>query len=679
MYIREIRIRQFRNLANVHLGPFAPPTPKSDIIVLAGANGSGKSSVLELISYALSNAFGAAWQLRRTFPTHSFEVAIGITADELALVNRYLAEKNPRYGDEPLEYLREHKYYFRTFNAAVTDSKRAQLDNVCHNIVSSSLRQHYRRALGFFLKSDRFYPPDGFQWQHRLFQHEEMSQLDYIWRMAYTTSDVKYKYMFDFLIQQRFHYLQRLGEYTDALEKGTLSPHEPRPQDPFAPYDALLRRIFPKYAFGEKRETIPSNLYIRLPSGEVVPFTDLSSGEKEVFFLLSFFIRHSVSNAVVAIDEPELHLHPELARKLVRTMLDVQPGNQVWLATHHGEIIDEAGRDKTFYMCRTEDDRSEVISGTDEPAAALQLRTLFGVSGFIGVARNMVFLEGEKSSADRKAFGWLFAEHKESVKLIPAGGVDNQVRINDAVLSILEATLGVCQFYLIRDRDYLTTQMVQTYSAHPSGRLYVLKRNQIENYLLDSTVMATVLSENFHVSKTREQIEQDCETICRALSGEVLRDMVTFRLNLIFRPQDFSLGRVLEKQQIIDKSGAWNTERLEGFSRQLKAAVATVDADLRSHISEQALQSLIDDCKAEIHEALMSGQWRKLFPGKRIIEELARRYELKNHIAFQNDIIKAMASNKDFIPDELSRLMQIVSTGRTFTDTSEPASVVSAG
>jgi predicted ATPase len=63
-----------------------------------------------------------------------------------------------------------------------------------------------------------------------------------------------------------------------------------------------------------------------------------------VFFLLSFFIRHRVEHSVITIDEPELHLHPELARRLVRLMLSVKPGNQIWLATHNGEIIDEAGR-----------------------------------------------------------------------------------------------------------------------------------------------------------------------------------------------------------------------------------------------------------------------------------------------------------------------------------------------
>jgi len=55
-----------------------------------------------------------------------------------------------------------------------------------------------------------------------------------------------------------------------------------------------------------------------------------------------------VSNAVIVIDEPELHLHPELARLLIRTMQSIKPGNQIWLATHNTEIIDE--RDETEFF-----------------------------------------------------------------------------------------------------------------------------------------------------------------------------------------------------------------------------------------------------------------------------------------------------------------------------------------
>jgi energy-coupling factor transporter ATP-binding protein EcfA2 len=469
--------------------------------------------------------------------------------------------------------------------------------------------------------------------------------------------------MYDFLIQQRYHYLNQLGEYYDLRDKGRLLQEAQRPEDPLKSYDALLTRLFPEYSFGEKSEIPPSNIYVRLPEDKLVAFTDLSSGEKEVFFLLSFFIRHSVSNAVIAIDEPELHLHPELTRKLIRVMLEVQPGNQIWLATHNAEIIDEAGRDKTIYISRGDNTSSEVILGTDETAAALHLRSLFGVSGYIGIAKSMVFLEGEMASTDRKAFGWLFSEHMGAVKLIPTGGVDNLGRINAAVLSILDATIGYCRFYLIRDRDYLTPSMISTYKKHTSGRLYVLKRNQIENYLLDETVIATVLREVFQVEKTPEQVRQDLVETCRIISGEVLREMVSFRMNLLFRPQDFGLGKLLEKQAVLDHENEWLPEQVEAFATHLRKSVQAVEEQIKELSTDEAVRRLLDECKTDIKTSLTSDTWQDFFPGKRLLEELSKRYGLKNHIAFQNTLIKELATNPVRIPAELSELMESIAAG----------------
>ena len=90
MYIQEIHIKTFRHLENVHLGPFMLPPNGSDLIVLAGPNGGGKSSILELLGFALSNSWSLAWQLHRSFPANAFEVALAVTPEERALIKEYI-------------------------------------------------------------------------------------------------------------------------------------------------------------------------------------------------------------------------------------------------------------------------------------------------------------------------------------------------------------------------------------------------------------------------------------------------------------------------------------------------------------------------------------------------------------------------------------------------------------
>ena len=477
--------------------------------------------------------------------------------------------------------------------------------------------------------------------------------------------------MFEFLVQQRYHYYRHLGAYHHKRDVAKLGVGTP-PSDPLLPYDELLRRLFPGYRFADANEEIPSNLFIQIPSGETVPFQDLSSGEKEVFFILSFFLRHDVSNAVIVIDEPELHLHPELARLLVKTMQSIKAGNQVWLATHNPEIIDEAGRDRVIYIARDPQTfKSTVIKGTDEAEAIRIMRDMFGFSGYIGIAKRMVFLEGENSSADRRMFSNIFPEYGSSLKFIPANSSENQSRINAAIMSILESDLGWAQFYLLRDRDYLPTEFITKYNEHSSGKVYVLNRHEIENYLLHDDLMARVQRDIFGKPTSEDKVRARLKIIAQRISGEVLREMISFRLNLIYRPEDFSLGKLLQGESIIDSSGNFDTAKLDILKTRISKRVAQVNSTLASLTSSTSLETLIASNQEEVRKAIYDegDGWRVLFPGKRMLVEYAKSEALGNPLIFQNSLIKEMAS-LNLVPEELRLVIRQISNGESLSSLS---------
>lgn len=670
MYIREIRIAKFRHLEDVQLGPLTQPPDHSDLVVLAGPNAGGKSSVLELLGFALSNTWSLSWSLSRSFPSYSFEAAIALAPGERELVREYLQSSETKYADDVVRYLEETGVYYRAYNYAEGEYQRnASLHNQIHNLVTSALRNHYKRSLGFFLKSDRSYPAQSFR-RERLFDYRQIMTLDYIWSMAFNTSDVQYRDMFEFLVQQRFHYFRRLGAYHHRLQtKG--GDAGTAPSDPLSPYAELLEKLFPGYRFVETDEEAPTNLFVQLPFGEVVPFSDLSSGEKEVFFVLSFFLRHDVTNAVIVIDEPELHLHPQFARLLVRTMQSIRPGNQLWFATHNTEIIDEAGRDRVVYLARdTQTGKSIVTLGKDEEAALRQLKDLFGYSGYIGIAKSIVFLEGLDSSSDRKVFSSLFPEYGSKVKFVPCRSTDFLARINAAVLSILESNLGWMQFYLIRDRDFLTPEAIQKYRERFSGRMLVLSRYHIENYLLDEELIAKVQTEIFGRPTDPARVKEKLKSIARKIAGEVLRDMVTFRLNLIYRPEDFSLGRLLEGQPVLDAAGEWVTELIERLKAEVSSKTSDIRENLQTRTNPDALTALISECQQEVEQAMGDGDgWVSLFPGRRLLEEYVRAEGLgiNQAVVLQNSLIKELSTTPDKVPLELRQVIQTIDAGEKFT------------
>ncbi len=470
------------------------------------------------------------------------------------------------------------------------------------------------------------------------------------------------------MVQQRYHYFRSLGEYHHRLSRGS-SELGNEPIDPLVVYDNLLQQLFPGYSFTEKDEDTPSNLFVKLISGEVVPFGDLSSGEKEVFFILSFFLRHDVNNAIIVIDEPELHLHPDFARLLTRTMQSIKSGNQIWLATHNTEIIDEAGRDRVIYLARdTQTHKCIVTLGTDETEAMRQLKNLFGYSGYIGIAKNIVFLEGINSSSDRKMFTTLFPDVASKIKFVPCQSSENLVRINAAVLSILEANLGSIQFYLIRDRDYLTQEIIRKYAEHHSGRMYVLNRHEIENYLLDEEIIAKVQAGIFGQPVKSETVVEKLRSIAHGLSGEVLREMVSFRLNLIYKPQDFSLGAIMEKQTIVDSGGKIDSTKIDILKNKIFARLKQINDELFAEAKPESIDVLITNSLNEVRQAINdnSDSWKSLFPGKRLLEVYAKNEGLGEPLVLQNSLIKELSTNPEKIPSELRNVIRIIANGGTF-------------
>lgn len=703
MYINKIVIKKFRHLENEELGPFNFNKKASDLIAFAGPNGSGKSSVLELIGYSLSSSYSLNWQLSRTFSGFSFEVGLGLSQEEKVIVINSLkkdlapaeiqvtqqieaidskSELNPEQKIEQkkilqeqhirrnkhmydiLEYLKTNNVYYRAFEYQEGEyGKNQTLHNQIHLNVTRELKDHLKRSLGFFLRADRNYPQKGFDRQ-KIFSFENIKRKEYLWTMAFNTSEIQYQDMYEFLVQQRYHYLRELGNYHNQKNKGITEGEEPT--DPIIPYEELLNKLFPFYKFADKDESIPSNLFIEIPSGEIITFNDLSSGEKEVFFILSFFIRHNVENAIIVIDEPELHLHPELSRLLIRNMKAIRNGNQIWVATHNSEIIDEAGRDKVIYVARDLKTRkAKFIAGAEEQEALAQLKNLFGFSGYVGVAKNLVFMEGDNSSQDRKFYSALLPHENSNFKLIPANSSDNLNRINGAIMSIIESNIGWMSFYLIRDRDYLTDDMVEKYNSHSSGKIFVLKKHELENYLIDFEIFSFVLNDIFNIEKKPNELKDIFFKTAVKISSNVVRDMISFRLNLIVKPQDFSIGKVLNNQPYFNCNLSSSIDANENASNVIKQkfceASTKIHESLSASLSEEKITKEIEYCEKQVREALEGEGWLDLFPGKELIELVGKELGITNTISLQNSVIKELSSQKERIAPEILAIFEKIS------------------
>lgn len=488
MYVKQIDIRSFRNLKGVTLGPFGPPGVNAEQIVLAGPNGGGKSSILELIGWTITTARSTNFQAVRSDHDFRGTIEFGFTPDEVEIL-RSISGLDVHSG-----IVRSH--FESNDSVAISfDSGPLQGNNtVIYALANAHLREVYQCASGVFVRADRNYPRIAFN-NNSIFEFERTRSPIHAEQFSFGHPEVQYRDLYDHLAQQNYHYEASLGRFYVQLERGNVGLDD-RPEDPLLPYSRLLGRILPKYQFSNSREGIPKDLYVQLPSGTEVAFGDLSSGEKEVFLLLAMFLRYDIKNATVLIDEPEMHLHPELSRALVRELRFVAPRSQVWMATHNAEVIDEVGRDRVYYVAPAGEDASpSVLPASEESVWSTQLRGMFGESGYVGVGKTFLFTEGEAASVDRKTFAALFPEYSHRIKIVPSGGFGSHLRINSAVLSLLEENLAWVKFYLVRDRDYMTDEMASRYRDKSRGKIHILDRCQIENYVLNFEAMSQVMAE----------------------------------------------------------------------------------------------------------------------------------------------------------------------------------------
>lgn len=635
MYIEEMRVERFRHLRNLRLGPFRSPAKSGEIIILAGPNGGGKSSVLELLTLGLANRYSYQYYQARQMTEYTFAIKIGLTDAELD----ELDTDNPQ--PDAIAFARDNRGYWVQVNMpSVLDGSNQTLNERVHGLVSSRF-QNFSRRLGFFIRSDRSYLARNYD-QRRIFGYRSREQLGHLVGLTYGATNDQYADMYDFLVEQSYHHVYELGVHYKRQQAGGASV---APKDPLAPYNDLLARLFPGYSFVDVTNSDLA-LRIQLPSGVAIPFQDMSSGEKEVFFILAFFLRHNINSSVIVVDEPELHLHPELARKFVRLMRNVRDTNQIWLATHSADLIDEAGRERTYYVRRALENPSvgETVRATSDGAELQLLRDLFGFSGYVGISKRIVFTEGQNAGADRKTFANIFPELSDEIRIIPAGSSANLPGINRAILSLLESDFARCEFFLIRDRDYLSSAAVSKFQAQ-SPRLFILERHEIENYLLDEEVIAQVLKAILGRDESPLRVREQLLALARTHSAEVLRDMVVARFSELFQGEDCSIGRHSSAMAVVDASGARNATVLPPLRSALLSKLQSVTSQLAGRLAEEHAEQIFDECADCVARALdpATDEWKRVFPGKELLQRYSKQERLGDWPALQNLIIERLA------------------------------------
>ena len=243
-------------------------------------------------------------------------------------------------------------------------------------------------------------------------------------------------------------------------------------------------------------------------------YKNLSGGEKSAFdLLLDIFVKRvEYDDTVFCIDEPEAHMNPRLQGGLLEELFRlVNDCSQLWIATHAIGMMRKAlhlrekyGEQIVFLDFSERDfDCAEVITPAHPNRRFWEKTHKVALDDLAELVMpdQIVICEGKHGDKgfDADCYNQIFSQEYPNTKFISGGG---KKELRNYISVIGAITKGVKVFGL-RDRDQATSEEV---SRIKQEGLRVLKRRQIEDYLLADEVLHALCAEHEHCNGRADEL-----------------------------------------------------------------------------------------------------------------------------------------------------------------------------
>jgi ABC-type thiamine transport system ATPase subunit len=486
MRITRVEVSGWRNIESLLLDV----PPEASLVCVVGANGTGKSNLLELIS-AAATKFGLAHgvEMARGNPlqgTHSFAIETVLGEDPTEFFGL------PPDNQSSLPTWSGRLRYERADGGDDMRALDLPLDEAAGIFQQVGRIYKQREEIAhLYLDADRSYPSSPVH-VNEFAQMLEQPFDDPAWQRQWTyrPSKTLYSEWIKFMLATE----QRAAtEYTQAARQAALAGGDSPGAfiDPFSSYSSAVNSVLPHLRFrgvDTRKRTVLFEV-----DGVSLTFDDLSGGEREIAFLLGQIERFKLRRGLLLIDEPELHLNPDLLRRWLSYLRGTVQSGQVWIATHSLEAAEVAGGEATFVLHRDpatrRTARAEAVA--DSPALAL-LSASVGSPAFSLHDAQFVLIEGDRQNRERARFHEVCG-NQDSHRFLESGGCEEVLRrlrvLKDLALDIAYpfATGAVI------DRDFRNEEECV---ALIQNDVHVLGVHEVENIFLDPTALAAVAVRN---------------------------------------------------------------------------------------------------------------------------------------------------------------------------------------
>jgi predicted ATPase len=386
--------------------------------------------------------------------------------------------------------------------------------------------------------------------------------------------------------------------------------------DPTAKYiDVFGKLLYPKKML--PIDINSSTIQYNDEDGNTRQFSELSSGEREVVILTFDILTQSPEDCLILIDEPEVHLHPELTFRLIKVLKSIGERNQFFLFTHSADIIGNS-LDTGVHFIRP---KSRVPSGNqivkvDENNidAFKNIPNIRETIGMVSVGKRLLFVEGNSTSIDRNVFATIAKGSKVDVAIIPSNSCSN-INNMSLITETLEKGLFGVDLFMVRDRDGLTEDQVNNFSTKSKGRLVFLPYYHIENAFLSPQAIEVVAKK---ILMTKAPTAKQIEDKMLELAKQQINHTTTLyvKSEIYFQAGNFDVSPKIS----IDSSTT-----IADLKKAMNDQKNVILSEYNSNFSEAIIEARLNHWKTVLESSIKSG-WtadaKKYFIGKRMLKEI---------------------------------------------------------
>ncbi|MDS9874481.1 AAA family ATPase [Pseudomonas protegens] len=315
----------------------------------------------------------------------------------------------------------------------------------------------------------------------------------------------------------------------------------------------------------------------------------MSDGERVVFYLIGQCLC-APPDAIILVDEPEIHLHKAIQDALWNSIEKARPDCTFVYLTH--DLSFAADRVGAIKICLTDFTNDQFSWFAVEPQQEIPAEIYLEV---LGSRKPVLFVEGTAGSIDLELYQLAFPNF--TVK--PAGGCASVLSATKAFKDLSDLHHLHC-FGLI-DRDYLDAGQIESYSR--SG-VYTPLVAEVENLFLVPELISAVA----------EQLMLSVTNVLKRVEDFVIdmfqRDIESHAMDVMHQRVTLALGRFSS-----------NAKSVSLYSSDFKTHVDKIDAKLIYDEAIQEAQYLID---TRDYRGIL-----RVFNRKGISEQIAHLFEVR--------------------------------------------------